>query len=274
MRVTRPRLDERQQRVLLRLVEAVDLVDEQDRVPAALARLCSACSIAARMSFTPDSTADSAMNSQSKALAVRRASVVLPTPGGPHRIIECGLPGLERQAQRLARAQQVALADHLVEGLRPQRLGQRRRGFGLEKVIHGHGHAVMHRIRPVRRQRDVTVGQRRVTGDLLTDHVGALRHVELERLRASAGLRWKLVNFSTEVWPKLSLQFHRLRHAVLQADADLLEAGVLGFRRRVQPFQAVVRAGFGQREVLFQVVAAEQDRGRRAAQRVAQLAAW
>src|SRR5215510_6759179 len=44
------------------------------------------------MSFTPANTADSAMNSASKASAIRRARVVLPTPGGPHRIIECGLP--------------------------------------------------------------------------------------------------------------------------------------------------------------------------------------
>ena len=32
------------------------------------------------------------MNSCPKAFAVSRASVVLPTPGGPQRIIECGCP--------------------------------------------------------------------------------------------------------------------------------------------------------------------------------------
>ena len=48
--------------------------------------------MASRMSFTPDNTADSGTNSASKAEAIRRASVVLPTPGGPHRIIECSLP--------------------------------------------------------------------------------------------------------------------------------------------------------------------------------------
>ena len=55
-------------------------------------RLRSACSIAERISFTPEKTADSAMNSCPKAFAVSRASVVLPTPGGPQRIIECGCP--------------------------------------------------------------------------------------------------------------------------------------------------------------------------------------
>ncbi len=39
------------------------------------------------------------MNSALKALAMRRASVVLPTPGGPHRIIEWGLPA--RRATRM-----------------------------------------------------------------------------------------------------------------------------------------------------------------------------
>ena len=48
--------------------------------------------MALRMSFTPANTADKAINSQLKALAVKRAKVVFPTPGGPHSIIECGLP--------------------------------------------------------------------------------------------------------------------------------------------------------------------------------------
>ena len=40
----------------------------------------------------PASTADSAMNSAFAPFATKRASVVLPVPGGPHRIIECGRP--------------------------------------------------------------------------------------------------------------------------------------------------------------------------------------
>jgi hypothetical protein len=73
-----------------------------------------------------------------------------------------------------------------------------------------------------------------------------------------------LVNDSTEVWPKESFSSIASGTPLLQADADLLEGGVLGLRRGGQPFQAVAGARFGQREVLFQVVAAEQDRGRRA----------
>src|SRR5256885_16678704 len=58
----------------------------------------SARRTASLMSFTPENTAESAMNSASNASAIRRARVVLPTPGGPHRIIECGLP--ESKARR------------------------------------------------------------------------------------------------------------------------------------------------------------------------------
>ena len=82
-----------------------------------------------------------AMNWASNASAIRRASVVLPTPGGPHRIIECSRPGLERDAQRLAGAEQVTLADDLVERLRPQPLGERSGGgVGKAEFERGLGH--------------------------------------------------------------------------------------------------------------------------------------
>ncbi len=60
------------------------------RRPCACA--ASARSTASRMSLTPPSTADMAMNCASKASAISRASVVLPVPGGPQRIIECSRP--------------------------------------------------------------------------------------------------------------------------------------------------------------------------------------
>ena len=41
-----------------------------------------------RISFTPEKTADKAINSQLKLLAVSLANVVLPTPGGPQKIME------------------------------------------------------------------------------------------------------------------------------------------------------------------------------------------
>ncbi len=83
----------------------------------------------------PLSTALKATNSECVRRAISRASVVLPQPGGPQRIIEprssrsmatrSGLPGPE---QRL-------LADELLERARAHALGERGRAggrFGLE----------------------------------------------------------------------------------------------------------------------------------------------
>lgn len=47
-------------------------------------------STASRIAFTPANTAEIWMKSALKWCAIRRARVVLPTPGGPHRIIEKG----------------------------------------------------------------------------------------------------------------------------------------------------------------------------------------
>ena len=85
-------LDPRQKCVLLRLVEAMHLVEEQHGAPPDSCARCCARSAAARMSLTPAITADNAMNSASQVCATSRASVVLPVPGGPQRIIECRCP--------------------------------------------------------------------------------------------------------------------------------------------------------------------------------------
>ena len=66
------------------------------------------------------------------------AMVVTTEPGGPHRIIECGLPSLEGETQRLSRPEKMTLADHLVERLRPQDLGKRSRRFPLAEQIAPH----------------------------------------------------------------------------------------------------------------------------------------
>lgn len=67
------------------------------------------------------------------------------------------------------------------------------------------------------------------------------------------------------------MQFHRHRRAVLQADADAVEGGVAALGDGFQPLQTIPVAGILEGEVLFQVIAAEQDRRRRGAERVAQL---
>ena len=66
-------------------------------------RSCSAADITSRISLMPDSTALNAMNRARVVSAMIRASVVLPLPGGPHKISDCrrsrsmasrsGLPG-------------------------------------------------------------------------------------------------------------------------------------------------------------------------------------
>ena len=83
-------------------------------------------SITARTSARPASTALCSSKLASVAAAIARASVVLPEPGGPWRIIECSRPGLDRAAQRRLRAEQLALADDLVERARAHARGERR----------------------------------------------------------------------------------------------------------------------------------------------------
>ena len=81
--VTRPSSTRGQQRVLLGLVEAVDLVDEEDRAAAPRERRSRARSSTSRTSARPTWTAESSSKAASACSATIRASVVLPVPGGP-----------------------------------------------------------------------------------------------------------------------------------------------------------------------------------------------
>ena len=89
-------------------------------------RRCRARSITALTSARPACTALSSSNAAPEAPATIRASVVLPLPGGPCRIIECGCPDSIARAQRRALGQQVALADELLEGRGAHPGGERR----------------------------------------------------------------------------------------------------------------------------------------------------
>ena len=114
-------LDVREERVLLRAVEPMDLVEEEDRAAARARPFARAArSATSRTSLTPAVTADNGSNAFSVAPATRRAMVVLPVPGGPQRITDDSRSRLDQYAQRLAKAQQVLLADHVVEGTGPQ----------------------------------------------------------------------------------------------------------------------------------------------------------
>ena len=123
-----PLLDRGQERVLLGLVEAVDLVEEEDRAPAACAEPLAGAGRAPRgRRPTVAETAESSSNSAPVVSATIRASVVLPVPGGPTGSSDGTRSRLDRAPQRPARPDDVLLADELVERPRAQPPRERRR---------------------------------------------------------------------------------------------------------------------------------------------------
>ena len=67
------------------------------------------------------------------------ARVVLPTPGGPQKIMEPAIVALDLHAQGLAGADQVLLAAQLLKGAGAHALGQRR---GAQRAFGAFGFAV------------------------------------------------------------------------------------------------------------------------------------
>ena len=127
---------EGQQSILLRLVEAVDLVDEQDRVLAARQVLLGLFDRGADVLHARqhggqgDEFAAEGIGRQARQRGLAHAR----RAPQDHRM---GLAGLEHQVQRLAGAQQMALADDFVDGARAQGFGQWRGRLVFEQVIHG-----------------------------------------------------------------------------------------------------------------------------------------
>ena len=62
------------------------------RLESSESRAVMACSTDSRISFTPPNTALMDKNCASNESAIKRAMVVLPTPGGPHKMQLCGWP--------------------------------------------------------------------------------------------------------------------------------------------------------------------------------------
>ena len=113
-----------QQGVLLRLVETVDLVDEQDGVAS---RLQVALSLLHRRTDILHPRKDGRQRNEFMPEGVRRQPCQrglahTRRPPEDHRM---RLPRLECQPQRPLRSQQVLLPDHLVQRRRPQQLCQR-----------------------------------------------------------------------------------------------------------------------------------------------------
>ena len=87
-------------------------------------------------------TADNCSKCSLKAVDNSRAMVVLPVPGGPHRMMECGRPVRHHPAQRAFRVQQMVLPHHIGQGFGPQAVGQRaRRILGQAAGFKQIGHA-------------------------------------------------------------------------------------------------------------------------------------
>jgi hypothetical protein len=133
MKVNRPTFHMRQEGVLLALVEAVHLVDKDDGAPPACGRCAFQRGALRHLLHRLADVLDAAQHRRhGDELRVKRVGHQ-PRHGGlahtgrpPQDAANVRLARLERHAQRLALAQQVLLADHLVQGARAQALGQRR----------------------------------------------------------------------------------------------------------------------------------------------------
>jgi hypothetical protein len=120
-----PGLHVRQERVLLRLVEAVHLVDEHHgRLTAALALgLCSLDRVADVLHTAEHRRDGDEFEPEGRRHQPRQRGLAdARRPPQNHRVrsLRC-----EGHAQRLVRPEQMLLADHLVDRLRSQALGQR-----------------------------------------------------------------------------------------------------------------------------------------------------
>src|SRR5258706_4220969 len=200
------------------------------------ASVCSAACTASRMSFTPESTAESAMNSASTACAIRRASVVLPEPGGPHRIIECSLPDSKAMRSGLPGPSRWFWPTTSVRDR-----GRSRSASGAAGAFCPAKKSFPKHVRPS--------GRAEAEGarvDLrVAHHVGKAQHRGLA---------------------EIVHQLHRLDAAGRHAEADTLEAGLLFARLRFQPFEAVLLAHFLQLERFLDVGGAGEQRRRGGAQ--------
>ena len=118
-------LDERQERVLLRLVEAVHLVEEQHRAPAALAT--QRLRLLDRGAHVLDAGHHGRERDELRIAGPRDEARERRLAGAgrapEHHRVQAA--AFEQAPQRLARRQQVRLADELVEARGPHAVGQR-----------------------------------------------------------------------------------------------------------------------------------------------------
>ncbi len=141
-----PFLDRRQERVLLRLVEAVDLVEEQDRAlpmgSEALAGACEHCAHLGHRGRDRRKLFERGAGPRGHDPRQRR----LATSGRPVEHHRADPVLLDREPERRALAEHVSLADEFLERGRARALGERcRSGHPLVGCVGeqiGHGHEV------------------------------------------------------------------------------------------------------------------------------------
>ncbi len=140
-----------------------------------------ACSRASANTFlrsaTPENTAEIATNRSPTASASSRAIVVLPVPGGPHRIIDESLPAATMRPIAPSGPGQMFLADDLVEPARAQAIGERpaREGLGRDRGLFVGGKEIGHRLKIGARPNVRKVAHRRACQNRLKIYLKASR---------------------------------------------------------------------------------------------------
>src|SRR5438552_2424922 len=175
------------------------------------------------MSFTPENTAESAMNCASNASAIRRARVVLPTPGGPHRIIECGLPDTKARRRGLPGPRRCSCPTNSSRdlGRRASAIGGTGAGAGNRSVIR-------------------LPSEEGLVG--VAYHVGTLGRGESEQSRIQLGIVLERLEPEHGGLSETVDEFHDFEAHRTEAHADLFEIAFLFPRQRFEPFETVLRA--------------------------------
>src|SRR5438034_4231586 len=197
------------------------------------ASTASACATASRMSFTPASTAEMERKSALNASAISRASEVLPVPGGPQRIIECGLPELKATASGLPRPSRCRWPMNSASVF-----GRNRSASGVA------GLATANRS--------------------VADDIGARRRGKPEQVSGQLRIAFQFRETDQRALPEVVVDLERSEPLCVEAETDFGEGGFLVLRRCPEPLEPI---GGGQvapvKRALHVVLACEQRRGRR-----------
>src|SRR5215470_17896341 len=160
------------------------------------------------MSFTPASTAEMAMKSALNASAISRASVVLPEPGGPHRIIECGLCELKATSSGLPGS-------------------SRWRCPTTSRIVFGRS-----------RSASGVAGFSTVNRSL-ADDIGTLRRREFEEVGAELRIALQVEQTHQRVLAEVVRDFERREPARIEPEAYFRERGLLVLGRGTEPVEPI-----------------------------------